>query len=412
MEDRPTILIAQRDDVDQRFLAAFLGDVGDFQFVEARSASEVIQGLGRGPDLILVDTHVPGNIMKAVELMRRMPKLNHVGIVATSAHRQFIRKCRGKGFNGMILKPYTLHSLLTKVWKVLERVPPLPGDGGPAKLQIEIDDIEGLPTLPIVYTKVQKLCEDPDVDADELAGVIEADPSVTMKLLRLVNSAFFAFGRKITSIQDAVSLLGNQTVQNAVLSISVFESTKDTGDGGGLDQKEFWRHSAACGSVVRFIARQKKIDREDAFTAGILHDIGKIVLDGLFAQFYKDVFKAVEERGISIMEAEESELSLSHASLGEELATSWGIPSELIQAISHHHRPDRADLDPQLASMVHIADAVSRNLEIGSGGDPLVPAINPCAFAQLSLDPEDLIAWEDEIRAELSRDMAFLSAIA
>ena len=418
MADNPTtdevkrILVAMNDKVDQEFLCTFLDKVGEFMVFRASTAVEVIQSLAHGPDLILVDTQIPGNFQRTVELMRRMPKLNHVGITAVGADRESVRKCKSKGFNGFILKPYTPQGLLARIWKILEATPPLPGDGGPAKLEIEIDTIEGLPTLPTVYTQVQKLCEDPDVDAEDLAQVIETDPAITMKLLRLANSAFFGFSRNITSMQDAVSLLGNQTVQNAVLSISVFESAKEMGEEGGLDRKEFWRHSAACGSIVRFIARKKQVDREDAFTAGILHDIGKVVLDGLYAQFYGNVLKTVADRGVSISEAEDMALGMSHAALGEELASSWGIPSNLIQAISHHHLPDRADLDPQLACLVHIGDAIARNMEVGSGGDPLVPVIKPFAFEHLTVDPEDLMGWESEMSDEVNKDLTFLSAIA
>jgi putative nucleotidyltransferase with HDIG domain len=411
-EDRKHILIATKEAVDGQFLHALLAGVGLFKVATAQSAAQVIQGLRRSPDLILADPGIPGNFTRAVELMRRMPKLNHVGIVAVTAERQALSGLKSKGYNAAILKPFTPPGVLASVWKILEAAPPLPGDGGPAKLDIEVGAIDGLPTLPTVYTRVQELCKDPDVNADALSQAIETDPAITVKLLRLANSAFFGFNRKITSVQDAVSLLGNQTVQNAVLSISVFESTRDVGADGGLDRKEFWRHSAACGSIVRSIARRKQIDREDAFTAGILHDIGKVVLDGLYGEFYATVLQTVAQQNVSISQAEESALGTSHAALGEELAVSWDIPPGLVQAISHHHRPERADLDAELACLVHVGDALARNLGVGSGGDPLVPVINPFAYKQLSVDPEELAGWEPEMLEEVNKDLSFLSAIA
>jgi putative nucleotidyltransferase with HDIG domain len=406
------ILLGQKEKVDRDFIHAFLDKIGGFSVIGVASAADLIQKLRQNPDLILVDPKIEGNILKAAELIRRMPKLNHVGLAIVTADLSDYDRCKGKGFDGIIEKPFTPKGLLAKVWKILESTPPLPGDGTPAKLEVDIEGIEGLPTLPSVYAQVEKLCEDPDVDADDLAKVIETDPSITMKLLKLSNSAFFGFNREIKSVKDSVSLLGNQTVKNAVLSISVFEATKGMDTSGGLDLKEFWRHSAACGSVVKFIAKKMRIDREESFTAGILHDIGKVILNGLYSQFYESVLKAVAEKQISIIEAEESVLGVIHTKLGQELAESWGIPARLIEAIASHHRPGRSERDPELASLVHIADAVSRNLAVGSGGDALVPAIHPFAFNQLAVTAEDLVEWEQEMVEGIEKDMAFLAATA
>ncbi|MBT3603500.1 MAG: HDOD domain-containing protein [Candidatus Latescibacteria bacterium] len=412
-EEKPKILVlAQREITDQNFAQVLLEKIGGFRVALARSADDVIHRLQLGPDLILIDPHIEGNFMRAMELLRRMPKLNHVGIAVLSGDQTGVKKCVGKGFNGYILKPYTPELLLSSVWKILDSVPPLPKDGGPASLDIEIDKIEGLPTLPTVYAQVEELCKNPDVDADELAKVIETDPSITMKMLKLSNSAFFGFNREIKSIRDAVALLGNVTVQNAVLSISIFEALKDQDQSAGLDKKEFWKHSASVGSIVRFITNKMKIDREESFTSGILHDIGKVILDGLFAEFYAGVIKTVKEKKQHILQAEELALGLTHNKLGQELAESWGLPPRLIEAISYHHNPKRAELDSELVSLVHIADAIARNLDSGSGGDPYVPCIQKFALEQLAISPEDIIEWEEDILKTLDKDMAFLSAIA
>jgi len=407
-----TILVAQQHSQDQNYARVILDKLGGFKVAEALSAADVIHRLQVGPDVILVDPQIEGNFIKAVEMMRRMPKLNHVGIAVLSGEQNAVKRCVGKGFNGFILKPYTPEQLLACVWKILEAVPPLPGDGSPAQLEIELDKIEGLPTLPTVYAEVEALCKDPNVDADKLARVIETDPSITMKLLKLSNSAFFGFNRQIRAVTDAVALLGNETVQNAVLSISVFEALKDQDESAGVDKKEFWRHSAAVGSIVRFITKKMRIEREDAFTAGILHDVGKVILDGLFAQFYKTVLDAVDVKKLHIFEAEESTLGLVHTKLGQELAESWGIPDNLIDAIAYHHNPKMADTDCELASLVHIADAVARNLGVGSGGDPYVTCIHGFALEQLAVTSEDLVSWEEEMVQTMEKDMAFLAAIA
>ena len=411
-QEKKTIVLAQKEPQDQRFLTALLTSVGGFDVVGAMSASGVIQGLIHNPSLILVDPQVQGNFIRSVELMRRMPKLNHVAIVLLSGDHDQAQRCAGKGFNGFISKPFRPESILARVWKIMDSVPPLPADGGYATLNVKVGDIEGLPTLPTVYAQVEEKCSDPNVSADQLAEVIETDPSITMKLLKLSNSAFFGFSREINTIRDAVSLLGNETVKNAVLSISVFEATKDQEESAGLDKKAFWLHSTAVGSAARFIANKMKIQREDVFTAGILHDIGKIILDGLFFEFYKPVLEAVKEKQITLFEAEMIGLQLNHAGLGQELAESWKIPPRLVEPIAYHHAPRSADLDPELANLIHLGDACARNLSFGSGGDPYTPVIEASAMDRLEITGEDLLKWEEEMTQVIDKDMAFLSALA
>jgi putative nucleotidyltransferase with HDIG domain len=209
-----------------------------------------------------------------------------------------------------------------------------------------------------------------------------------------------------------VSLLGNETVKNAVLSISVFEAAKDQKESAGLDKKEFWRHSTAVGSAARFIAKKMKIQRDEAFTAGILHDIGKVILDGLFSEFYEPILALVKEKQISLFEAETSGLQLTHSGLGKELAESWKIPARLIDAIAFHHTPKSSDLDPELCNLVHIGDVCARNLGFGSGGDPYTPVLDPFAAEHLAVSGDDLLGWEEELSQVIDKDMAFLSAIA
>ncbi len=179
-ETNGTILVAQCEPQDQHFATTLLSTVGKYSIVEANSSTGVIRGLVEGPDLILADPLIPGDFLRIVELMRRMPKLNHVAIVALSGGLSQVARCSGKGFNGFIEKPFKPDTFLSQIWRILDAQPPAPGDGSPAELNVEIDKIEGLPTLPTVYAQVEELCADPDVNAEKLAKVIESDPSITM----------------------------------------------------------------------------------------------------------------------------------------------------------------------------------------------------------------------------------------
>lgn len=407
-------LIAQASRAEAEFLGCFLENVAGFAVTEALNGPDLLKKLRLEPDLIVIDTDMKEDFLRMVEIIRRIPKLASAAIAVMTADQTRLPACQGKGVNGYILKPFLPQTLLAKVWKLMASKPdPVKRQEGktPQKLDLKVDKIDNLPTLPTVYAEVERLCQNPDVDAEDLSRVIEADPSITLKLLRLANSAFFGFTRKISSVKDAISLLGNQTVKNAVLSISIFDATQDQKATAGLDRKKFWQHSAGVGSIARFLARKLRIEREECFTAGILHDVGKVILDGLFSDYYAPALRAVAEQNIPIFQAEQEELGLTHTGVGQELAMSWQIPERLIEGITYHHWPGGADLDPELASLVHVADVLCRNVGVGSGGDDLVPVADDFAFRKLGIDADRILEWEEEMLKEVVKDGTFLRAM-
>ena len=379
---RRRILIAQESNADREFVARFLETVGGYVVFQVADGISLIKALKNRPDLILMDTVRSGKFLQALEIIRRTDSFADTPIVIYSAEQQVLPAIANKGINGFIVKPVAPGVLLGKLWKVL-------GDeSGKAasvasfsdRFRKDLDKIDNLPTLPTVFAEVDRLCKNPDVGADELSKVIETDPSITLKLLSLANSAFFGFSRKINTVHEAISLLGNKTVQNAILNISVYEATKDLENSGGLDKKAFWGHSAGVGSVARFICKELKIERDEAFTAGIVHDMGKIILDSLYSEFYRDVLARVESKGVSIYDAEEEIIGITHTKIGEELAEAWNLSPELVSAITNHHRPKRAEHDKQIAHLIHVSDCMTRKLGVGSGGDSVVPEISEESF--------------------------------
>ena len=412
-EENGSVLMIQANPTDAEFIGTFIEKVAGYQVTQALDGPDFIRKLRISPSMILIDTQMNENFLRAIEIMRRIPKLKSIPIGVVTADPSRLARCDEKGINGIILKPFTPQLLLAKIWKLMKLAPPPEKDNGKkgGDLNIQVDQIENLPTLPSVYSEVERLCQNPDVDSEELSKVIQTDPSITLKLLRLANSAFFGFTRKVNSVKDAISLLGNQTVKNAVLSISIYEATKGEEVSAGLDKKKFWQHSVGVGSIARFMANKLGIQRDEVFAAGILHDIGKVVLDGLFSDYYAPVLKAVAERKISIFQAEQEEIGLPHTKIGQELGQAWKIPESFIEGISHHHKPGGSDFDPELASLIHVADILCRNAEMGSGGDDLVPLIDEFASEKLSVGPEKILEWETDILSELEKDRTFLSAM-
>jgi len=277
------VLVAHADPEERHFLNLFLEVICGYQVLEAEDGIGLIRQLRRRPDLVLMDSVPKGNFMRALEIIRRTPAVKHLPVVVYTSEQQRLAECQKRGADGFIVNPASPAALLGKIWKVLG------GTGHPDgsassfadRYKKDLGQIDNLPTLPVIYTEVDRLCQDPDVGADQLSSVIENDPSITLKLLNLANSAFFGFSRKISTVRDAISLLGNQTVRNTILNIAVFEATKDLKDTAGLDKNQFWLHCVGVGSVARTLTAKLELEREDAFTAGIVHDMGKVILDAL-----------------------------------------------------------------------------------------------------------------------------------
>lgn len=407
------VLLAQSDPQDRNFTRAYLNLLGGYEVLDVSDGIGVIKNLKKRPDIILLDTVAQGSFMRALEIIRRTKALQNIPIAIYSNEQQKLPECIKKGADGFIVKPSSPTALLAKIWKLMgeESQRAATAAGFANKYKRDIKQIDNLPTLPTVYAEVDKLCKNPDVSSDELSNVIETDPSISLKLLSLANSAFFGFSRQIKSVKDAISLLGNQTVQNTILNIAVFEATKNLKETGGLDKSGFWVHSSAVGSSARTISEKLKLDRDECFTAGIIHDMGKIILDSLYSEFYREVLELVKKENASIKDAEEEVIGLNHCQIGQELCESWQLPAELIDAVAYHHMPSSAQKDSQIAALVNLGDYVARKLKVGSGGDEKIPEPHPAALKKLEITTEQIAEWEPEIQEAIDKDKALISIL-
>jgi len=277
-----------------------------------------------------------------------------------------------------------------------------------------LDGIKELPTLPEVLTQIQDLSEDPGVTAGAFAKTISLDVAITAKVLRMANSAFFGVRRKVTSIQDAITLLGFETVRNVALVTASFEILKGGSETGDFDRLGFWQHSIGCGAIAKVLCRHLSIQRSDHFTAGIMHDMGKVVLDAFFAEHFSGVLKVVKSEQIPLREAEKKVLGVTHAEIGRYVARRWKLPGELVEAIAFHHTPDKAEDDPKIVCLIHLSNVMARRLRIGSGGDPFTPEIQELARDTLGITDEMLQEYVGEMNREtrVALEMLPLSEIA
>lgn len=256
----------------------------------------------------------------------------------------------------------------------------------PDKLII-LKQIKNVPSLPSVVIKIRQYLNDPDVSFDALAKVIEHDPGLTANILQLANSAYFGWSRKIKTVKDAITRLGTNRIFQMVLCMSVAPLVRKPIKGYDMDSDALWEHSFATAICAEKMVQTLKVrGREEAFTAGLLHDMGKVVL-GTFVEVDDQPIKTiVENEGVPFNEAERRVLGLDHAEVAAELLSSWNLPGEVVAAARWHHDPAAAEGEhQQIVDLVHLADALAMRAGWGGGIDLGLYRVDEGAMVRLGL---------------------------
>ena len=226
-----------------------------------------------------------------------------------------------------------------------------------------ITGISNLPTLPEVATRLMQMVNDPDTSAADAAKVISRDVGITSKVLRMANSAFYGIPRTITTVQNAVVLLGMKVVNSLVLSVSVGEIFPSKDANVKLERKAFWTHSLACAVAGKLIAQKIKrphlVDPEESFCSGLLHDIGKLVLDNYFVEEYVQAKNDAQQKNESLYETEKVFFGYTHTDVGDWLTSKWELPRDLRIPIIYHHQPADAPSSKEQSYLIHCADYAS-----------------------------------------------------
>ena len=272
-----------------------------------------------------------------------------------------------------------------------------------------VASVNDIPALPSVTVQVIKLTEDPDSTVEDINRVISQDQGLTAKVLRLANSAYYGFPRRIRTVTEATVLLGFQTIKSLALAASVSEVLSREMQGYALPAGELWRHSQAVAIASRMIAKAVKFrNQEEAYTAGLLHDIGKVILNHHLKEAYREVVQAIESNGTSFPEAEENILGFTHAQVGSRIAEKWNLPEALVEAIACHHEPGAARIDPVLTAIVHLADAVVMMMGIGLGVDGLDYSFETSVLEKLGLTDKNVEEMMDRLTGMLADESSFL----
>ncbi len=216
--------------------------------------------------------------------------------------------------------------------------------------------------FPAVASQILSICDDPDVRPRDLTEVIQCDPAVALRLLRVANSSVYGFAGEIRSIDHAIVVLGFRTVRDLAVAAAAADMFADS-DQADAARTKLWLHSLACGSVARALAGELAVAPGEAFLAGIVHDVGKLVFFDVLPQEYQEITR--EADSTTIFNAEEAAFGVSHPLLGQRCAEQWGLPAEIHAAIAHHHAPESTGQAADLVSLVCVADALAHGWQLG-----------------------------------------------
>ena len=278
---------------------------------------------------------------------------------------------------------------------------------------IIIDKIKYLPTLPVMIHKVLALVGDEATSAKKLGSLISYDQAISSRLLKVANSAYYGFMGEVATVQHAIVILGFKEVKSLALGITVFNAINTTNSESSIVREEFWMHSIGCALAGQLIC--KKVggaDTETAFTASLMHDIGKLVLDNFFTPEYGKVLAKVKTNGVSMVEAEKEVMGFTHAEVGGWLCERWKFPPVLSFPVSFHHQVEKVySKYLQLTSIVHLADILCKRANIGSGGDNEMLHAHSPSQKYLQLNEGDLKEIVEHLKQEEEKATSFLNAI-
>ncbi len=251
--------------------------------------------------------------------------------------------------------------------------------------------VGALPPLPGTALRLVTVINDPSSTVDDVVEAVRYDQAVTAEVLRLCNSAYFGLSRKITSLHDATVCLGLLKVLQLVMAVHANALLSKEQSGYGLEPGVLWRHSVGVAMASSAIAERIRLPSPGlVFTAGLLHDIGKVVLNEYVADKFAEIVALVAKNRMSFEEAEQNVLGFSHATVGSMVAENWKLPEALVRCIRYQHSPSSLDPPDAHVDTIHLADCICMLLGVGLGEDGLAYRADHAAMARCGLGEQDL----------------------
>ena len=280
-----------------------------------------------------------------------------------------------------------------------------------------ISKMQDIKSFPQFVMETMRKLNDPESNAADVAKSLSRDEGLVLRILKLANSAAYGLSRNISNISEAIALLGYKSVSNIILAATVYSAMDKGLSGYALDRGELWRHSLMVAYTSRYLAKiTGKVGTEDAYVGGLLHDIGKVILNDYVRFGYGIIVKMVEEKHIPFTEAELQVLGFDHAMIGEILVERWGMPDAYRIAVAYHHKPNELPEDKiqhqPLLDVVTVANTICLMLGIGLGADGLQTYIFPEPLERLGITNfESLFSEMIDFAGNVAEDMGDMAGL-
>lgn len=256
-----------------------------------------------------------------------------------------------------------------------------------AKIKKITQHIFDLPTLPTTVAKTIELVDNPNTSARMLSQIISSDQALTAQILKLANSAYYGFPRKINTVPLAIVVIGMETLKNLVLSASVIDRFARYQHSMPFDIYLFWEHAIGTAVASKMLARDLGYEvTGEVFAAGLLHDLGKYIMSLYFKEdFSKVITRMIDEDNPMYMIEEDVFPGVNHSQIGAWLVEKWNFPTSIIMAIQYHHNPQKAGNYSKIASLIHFGDYLTKKLGVGYSGDMSTPVFDTFIMDEFSL---------------------------
>ena len=240
-----------------------------------------------------------------------------------------------------------------------------------------LESISSIPTIPVVATRAMEAVRNPDSSMRDIAEIISTDPPLAARVLKMVNSAYYGLMQSVGSLPLALTILGIREIMNLVMGISVMTMFPDTSGRGLFDRHEFWKHSAASAQVGKVLSEKLGLQKlgSSVFVGGLLHDIGKIIMDEYMHEEFCQAMNLSVEESIPCYDAESITVGATHPQIGAWLTKKWKLPDELVAAISSHHSPQKIEIEDKMKQIVYLANVLCTGYEAGGESSCIVDVL-------------------------------------
>ncbi|MEN6319886.1 MAG: HDOD domain-containing protein [Syntrophaceae bacterium] len=260
-----------------------------------------------------------------------------------------------------------------------------------------------LSSLPVVYTKINEAVNNPRSSMQDIGAVISDDPGLTSRLLQLVNSAFYGFPSKIETVSRALFIVGTQQIRDLALATSIMSLFKGIPE-SLVNMESFWRHSVACGIAAKILAtyRRCEMNVERFFAAGIIHDIGRLVIYKRIPETAQEMIHRCKANKELLYVVEKEVMGFNHSNVGRVLVKYWNLPPSLEDVVAYHHSPKDAKRYPIETSVVHVADIIVHAMQYGNSGEMYVPPLDKKALELIGVPLSILSPTLNQLEKEVN----------